>query len=307
MRKVIISCAVTGSIHTPSMSPYLPITPKQIAEDAISAADAGASIIHLHARNPENGRPTPSPEVYKEFLPVIKKNTGAILNITTGGGMGMSLDERLSAALWAQPEIASMNMGSMNFNISGAGAKITEWQYEWEKPFLDSSKEFIWSNTFAQIQRAIEELSANGTKFEFEIYDIGQLYTLKYFVDQGIVKPPFFIQGVFGILGGISPDPSHILHLKETADKLFGDDFIFSALGAGRHQMPTITLSTILGGNVRVGLEDNLYIAPKQLATRSAEQVRKIRKIVEALGYEIATPDEAREMLDTKGRDNVNF
>lgn len=307
MGKVIVTCAVTGSIHTPSMSPHLPVTPDEIVADALGAVAAGAAVVHLHARDPQTGKPSPSPEIFAEFLPRIKQQSDAIINITTGGGLGMSLDERLSAALWAKPELASMNMGSMNFNIAGAGAKVTEWIHDWEKPFLDGTRDLIMSNTFSQIERGLREMGENGTRFEFECYDLGHLYTLAHFADRGLAKAPFFVQGVFGILGGLGANPAHLLHMKETADRLFGKDYLFSALAAGRHQLPMITLSAILGGNVRVGLEDSLYAGPGKLATSSAEQVVKIRTIIENLGLELATPAEARAMLGTKGGDNVNF
>lgn len=307
MGKVIVTCAVTGSIHTPSMSPYLPVTPDEIVADALGAVEAGAAVIHLHARDPATGKPSPSPDLFRQFLPRLKQRSDAILNITTGGGMGMTLDERLSAALWAKPEIASMNMGSMNFNISGAGARVREWKHDWEQPYLAGTTDLIMSNTFAQIERGLREMGDNGTRFEFECYDMGHLYTLAHFADRGLAKPPFFVQGVFGILGGISAQPTHLVHMKETADRLFGKDYLFSALAAGRHQLPMITMSAILGGNVRVGLEDSLYAGPGRLATGSAEQVIKIRTILENLGLELATPDEARAMLGTKGGDNVNF
>jgi len=305
--KVIITCAVTGSIHTPTMSPHLPITPDEIADQAIAAAEAGAAMLHLHARDPETGRPTPSPALFQRFLPRIKQSTDAIVNITTGGGMGMTLDERLAAAKWARPEVASMNMGSVNFNIAGAGSKIEDWKFDWEKPYLESSRDFILSNTFAQIERGMTELSAMGTRFEFECYDIGHLYNLAHFADRKIVEPPFFIQGVFGILGGIGADPENLVHMKTTADRLFGEDYLFSALAAGRHQMPLVTLSAILGGSVRVGLEDSLYLGRGRLAASNAEQVAKIRRIVEELGLEVASPAEARAMMKTKGGDQVAF
>jgi uncharacterized protein (DUF849 family) len=307
MAKVILTCAVTGSIHTPSMSPYLPVTPDQIVADALGAFEAGASVLHLHARDPETGRPSSSPGIFHEFLPRIKQASDAVINITTGGGLGMTLDERLAAALSAKPELASMNMGSMNFNISGAAARVTEWMFDWEKPFLEGTADLIMSNTFGQIERGLREMGDNGTRFEFECYDIGHLYTLAHFADRKLAQPPFFIQGVFGILGGIGAQPAHLLHMRETADRLFGKDYRFSALAAGRHQLPMVTLSAILGGHVRVGLEDSLYAGPGKLATSSADQVRKIRSIIENLGLEIATPAEAREMLATKGGDNVAF
>ncbi|MBP2231246.1 uncharacterized protein (DUF849 family) [Azospirillum agricola] len=305
--KVIITCAVTGSIHTPTMSPHLPITPDQIVQDAVAAAEAGAAMIHLHARDPDTGKPSPSPELFAQFLPRIKQRSAAILNITTGGGLGMTLDERLAAAKWAQPEVASMNMGSMNFNISGAAAKIGQFQHDWERPYLESTTDFILSNTFAQIERGMRELGDAGTRFEFECYDVGHLYTLAHFADRGIVKPPFFTQCIFGILGGIGADPENLMHMKATADRLFGQDYYLSVLAAGRHQMSFVTLGAILGGNVRVGLEDSLYAGKGRLATSSAEQVAKIRRILEELSLDIATPEEARAMLQTKGGDNVAF
>jgi uncharacterized protein (DUF849 family) len=306
-RKVIITCAVTGSIHTPTMSPYLPITPDQIAEEAIAAAEAGAAMLHLHARDPRTGKPDQSPELFEQFMPRIKQSTDAILNVTTGGGLGMTLEQRLAPAKWARPEVVSMNMGSVNFNISGAGGKISEWQHDWEKPYLEMTKDFILSNTFSQIERAMVEMGETGARFEFECYDIGHLYNLAHFADRGIIKPPFFVQGVFGILGGIGPDPENVVHMKGVADRLFGKDYLFSALAAGRHQLPLVTLSALLGGSVRVGLEDSLYLGRGTLARSNAEQVAKIRTIVESLGLEIASPTEARAMLDTKGGDQVAF
>lgn len=305
--KVIITCAVTGSIHTPTMSPHLPITPDEIAAEAIAAAEAGAAMLHLHARDPKTGKPDQNPALFQIFMPRIKQSTDAILNITTGGGLGMSLDDRLAPTKALKPEVCSMNMGSINFNISGAGGKISEWQFDWEKPYLEMTKDFILSNTFAQIERAMTECAAQGTRFEFECYDMAHLYNLAHFVDRKIIEPPFFIQGVFGILGGIGPDPDHVLHMKNTADKLFGDDYFFSALAAGKHQMRLVTLSALLGGSVRVGLEDSLYLGKGQMATSNAEQVAKIRRILEELSLTIATPAEAREMLETKGGDNVGF
>ena len=306
-KKVIITCAITGSIHTPSMSPHLPITPDEIASEAIAAAEAGAAMLHLHARDPQTGRPDQSPALFQRFLPRIKQATDAIVNITTGGGLGMSLDERLAAAKWARPEVASMNMGSINFNISGAGRKVDKWLHDWEKPYLEMTKDFILSNTFSQIERGMTELGAQGTRFEFECYDIAHLYNLAHFADRKIVEPPFFVQGVFGILGGIGAEPENVMHMKSTADRLFGRDYLFSALAAGRHQMPLVTLSALLGGSVRVGLEDSLFAGPGRLAASNAEQVAKIRRIVEELGLDVATPAEARAMLKTKGGDAVGF
>jgi uncharacterized protein (DUF849 family) len=305
--KVIITCAVTGSIHTPTMTEHLPITPDQITAEAIAAAEAGAAMLHLHARDPQTGKPDQNPELFKQFMPRIKQQTDAILNITTGGGLGMSLEDRLAPTKALKPEVCSMNMGSINFNISGAGAKISEWKFDWEKPYLEMTKDFILSNTFNQIERAMTECSAQGTRFEFECYDIAHLYNLAHFVDRKIIEGPFFIQGVFGILGGIGPEPEHVMHMKSTADRLFGDDYYFSALAAGKHQMRLITQAALLGGSVRVGLEDSLYLGKGVMAKSNAEQVAKIRRILEELSLSIATPAEARAMLNTKGGDNVGF
>ena len=305
--KVIITCAITGGVHTPSMSPYLPITPQQIAAESVAAARAGAAIVHLHARNPQTGQPDQTPERFLEFLPQIKGQTDAILNITTGGGLGMTLDQRLAPALAVQPEIASMNMGSFNFNISASADKRSEWLHAWEKPYLLGTKDMILSNTFTQIERGMRELGAMGTRFEFECYDVGHLYNLAHFAERGLVKPPFFVQCIFGILGGIGADHDNLLHMRNIAERLFGGDYCLSVLAAGRHQLPFVTLSAILGGNVRVGLEDSLYAGRGQLATSNAEQVAKIRRILEELSLPIATPAEARALLATKGADNVNF
>jgi uncharacterized protein (DUF849 family) len=285
----------------------LPITADEIAEQAIAAAEAGAAMLHLHARDPLTGKPDQNPELFAQFLPRIKQSTDAILNITTGGGLGMTLEQRLAPTKRFKPEVCSMNMGSMNFNISGAGGKITEWKHDWERPYLDMTKDFIMSNTFAQMERAMLELGEDGTRYEFECYDTSHLYNLAHFVERGLVKPPFFIQGVFGILGGIGPDPENVVFLKNTADRLFGEDYIFSALAAGRHQMRLVTLSAILGGCVRVGLEDSLYAGRGEMATSNAVQVAKIRRIVEELSLEVATPAEARAMMQTKGGDKVAF
>ena len=306
--KVIISCAVTGAIHTPSMSPYLPITPEQIAAESIAAAEAGAAIIHLHARNPETGEPTPDPAMFMRFLPIIKQSTDAVVNITTGGGLNMSLEERLAAPLMAKPEMCSLNMGSMNFNISDAGARVKEWKFAWEKPYLERTDNFIFRNTFKDIAGIVEMLGkGHGTRFEFECYDIGHLYNLAYCLDKGIVEPPLFVQSIFGITGGIGADIANLHFARETANKLFGDKYVWSVLAAGRHQMAFTTMAGILGGNVRVGLEDSLYIAKGQLAKSNAEQVTKIRRILEDLSLEIATPSEAREILHLKGGDRVGF
>lgn len=307
-KKVIISCAVTGSIHTPTMSPHLPITPSEIAEQAIAAAEAGAAILHLHARDPKTGQPTPSAKVFMEFLPRIKQSTDAVVNITTGGGLGMTMEQRLEGALTAKPEVASLNMGSLNFNISGAAEKIKDFKFPWEKPYLESTKDFILSNTFAQIERVMLELGEGcGSKFEFECYDIGHLYNLAHFADRGLVKPPFLVQGIFGILGGLGADLENLHHMRLIADKLFGEDYYLSVLAAGRHQMNFVTQSALMGGSVRVGLEDSLYLGKGQMAKSNAEQVTKIRRILTDLSIDIATPDEAREMLGLKGADQVAF
>jgi uncharacterized protein (DUF849 family) len=306
--KVIISCAVTGAIHTPSMSDALPITPEQIAQSSIEAAEAGAAIIHLHARDPQTGEPTPDPAVFMRFLPVIKQSSDAVINITTGGGLTMTLEDRLAAPLQAKPEMCSLNMGSMNFNISRAGDRITDWKHEWEKPYLDRTDDHIFRNTFRDIGGIVERLGkAHGTRFEFECYDVGHLYNLAYCLDRGIVEPPLFVQTIFGILGGIGAEPRNLMFMKETADRLFGDKYVWSVLAAGRHQMAFTTMAGILGGNVRVGLEDSLYIGKGKLAHSNAEQVSKIRRILEDLSLEIATPAEARAMLHLKGGDRVGF
>jgi uncharacterized protein (DUF849 family) len=306
--KVIITCAPTGSIHTPSMSPYLPVTPDQIAEAAIGAAEGGAAILHLHARNPDDGSPSPSAEHFMAFLPRIKQATDAVINISTGGSATMSLDARLEGAKAAQPEVCSLNMGPLIFDFSAAGARVTHWQHEWERTYVETSNDRIMYNSNSFIERIMVEVGqAYGTRFEFECYDIGHLYTLAHFADRGLIKPPFLIQGVFGILGGIGADPRNLAHMVTIADSLFGEDYIFSAFAAGRHQMTFCTQSALLGGNVRVGLEDSLFIGRGELAQSNAEQVRKIRSILADLGKEIATPAEARAMLGLKGADAVAF
>jgi len=307
-RKVIITCAVTGSVHTPSMTPYLPITPDEIARDSIAAAEAGASVIHLHARDPKNGKPTPDPAIFMQFLPRIKQSCDAVINITTGGSLGMSIEDRLAAPLRAEPELCSLNMGSMNFGIFHAGAKITDWKYDWEKPYIEKTKETIVSNTFAQIEQFIEKLGKGcGTRFECECYDIGHLYTLAHFLDRKLLEPPLFVQTIFGILGGIGAHPEDMMHMRRTADRLFGNDYQWSILAAGRHQMTLATIGATMGGNVRVGLEDSIYLGPGTLAKSNAEQVTKIRRILSELSLDIATPAEARAMLKLKGGDRVAF
>ncbi len=306
--KVIITCAVTGSIHTPTMSEYLPITPSEIAEQSIAAAEAGASILHLHARDPKDGRPTPDPKVFMEFLPRIKQSTDAVVNITTGGGITMTVEERLAAPLQASPEMCSLNMGSMNFALHPLVGRYKTWKHEWEVPYLQGTKGGIFRNTFDDIEKIYKLLGeGHGTKFEHECYDVGHLYNLAHCLDAGLFKPPVFLQIIFGVLGGIGADPENVNFMKQTADKLFGNDYRWSVLAAGRHQIPFCTQAAMLGGNVRVGLEDSLFISRGKLATSNAEQVAKIRRIVEELGYEIATPKEARALLDLKGADLVKF
>jgi len=307
-KPVIITCAPTGGIHTPTMSPYLPVTPAEIARASIEAAEAGASIIHLHARDPQTGKPDPRPETFMQFLPTIKQATDAVVNISTGAGLGMTMDDRLAAATAASPEMASLNMGSMNFGIFPMLDKYKDWKHDWEPEFLAMTRDFIFPNTFATIEYALKTLGeVHGTRFEFECYDLGHLYNVAWFVDQGLIKPPFFIQMVFGILGGMGADHDNLLHLHRTAQKLFGDRYEWSVLAAGRHQMPFATQSAMLGGNLRVGLEDSLYIGPQELARSNADQVRKIRSIIENLGLTVATPAEARQRLDLKGGDRVAF
>ena len=306
-QKVIISCAVTGSIHTPTMSEHLPVTPGQIATSAIEAAKAGAAILHLHARNPETGQPTSDPSVFMRFLPVIKQATDAVINITTGGSMLMSVDQRLDGPQKAAPEMCSLNMGSMNFGLFPLLGKYKAWKHDWEPQMLAASEDTIFRNTFKDIARILGEMGARGTRFEHECYDVGHLYNLAHFLDRGLVKPPFFVQMIFGILGGIGADLRNLTFMKETADRLFGKDYQWSVLAAGRHQMPFATAAVMMGGNVRVGLEDSLFIGRGQLARSNAEQVAKIRRIIEELGYEIATPAEARETLALKGADKTGF
>jgi uncharacterized protein (DUF849 family) len=307
-RKVIITCAVTGGIHTPTMSDALPYTPDDIAAQSIAAAEAGAAILHLHARDPKTGKPTPDPAVFMQFLPRIKQATDAVINVTTGGGLNMTVEDRLAAPLVAKPEMCSLNMGSMNFAIHGLADRYTDWKFDWEEPYLRGTDDFIFRNTFRDISRILKLLGEDhGTKFEHECYDVGHLYNLAYFVDKGLVKPPFFVQMIFGILGGIGPDLDNLLFMKRTADRLFGTDYNWSVLAAGRHQIPFATQSALLGGSVRVGLEDSLYIGRGRLASSNAEQVSKIRTILGELGQEIATPAEARAMLGLKGGDLVGF
>ncbi len=306
-RKVIITCAVTGSIHTPSMSPHLPVTPDEIAEAAIAAAEAGATVLHLHARDPKNGRPTQDPEVFRQFLPRIKQSTNAVVNITTGGAPNMTIEERLQPALQCKPEVASLNMGSMNFGLFPMLNRFKEFQHDWERQHLEKSRDLVFKNTYKDIEYILTSCSDNGTRFEFECYDIGHLYNLAHFLDRGLVKPPLFVQSVFGILGGIGGHPEDLMHMRRTADRLFGRDYQWSILGAGRNQIPLATLGAAMGANVRVGLEDSLWSGPGTLAQSNAEQVVKIRQVLEGLSLEVAQPEDAREMLSLKGGDAVGF
>ena len=306
-RKVIITCAVTGSIHTPSMSPHLPVTAQEIADAAIGAAEAGAAIVHLHARDPKDGRPDQSPEAFEPFLKVIKQRSNVVINTTTGGAATMTIEQRVRPAATFKPEVASLNMGTMNFGLYPMLERFKDFKHDWERPYLEGSRERIFKNTFADIEYILTTCAANGTRFEIECYDIGHLYTLRHFADRGIVKPPYFIQSVFGILGGIGAHPEDVIMMKRTADRLFGADYRWSVLGAGRNQMPVAAMAAAIGGNVRVGLEDSLWIGPGQFAKSNAEQVLQVRKIIEGLGLDIATPDDAREILELKGGDKVAF
>ena len=306
--KVIITCAVTGSIHTPTMSPHLPITPDEIAEHGIAAAKAGAAILHLHARDPNDGRPTADPDVFMQFLPKIKAECDAVINITTGGSSAMTLEQRLAAPVLAQPEMCSLNMGSMNFGLFPMQRRYDDWKFDWEPKLLEATRDIVFKNTFADIEQIFRLLGEGcGTRFEFECYDVGHIQTLAFYLREGLVKKPVFLQFVMGVLGGIDASPEQLMHMKATADRLLGDNYRFSTLAAGRYQIPLATMGAIMGGNVRVGLEDSLLIGRGKLAASNAEQVAKIRTILEELGYEIATPDEARAILDLKGADKVNF
>ncbi|GAA4326030.1 3-keto-5-aminohexanoate cleavage protein [Pigmentiphaga soli] len=307
MKKVIITCAVTGSIHTPSMSPHLPVTPDEIARDAIAAAQAGAAIVHLHARDPADGRPSQDVALFREFLPRIKAACDAVLNLTTGGASTMSVEERLQPALQLRPEVASLNMGSMNFGLYEMLGRFKEFRHDWERPYLADSDDRIFRNTFRDIAYILESCSANGTRFEVECYDVGHLYTAAHFLDRGLLRPPLLIQSVFGIRGGIGAHPEDLMHMRRTADRLFGGDYAWSVLGAGRSQMPLATIGAAMGGNVRVGLEDSLWDGPGRLAQGNAAQVARIRAIIEALSLEAATPDEARAILQLKGKDATGF
>ena len=305
--KAIITCAPTGAIHTPSMSQYLPVTADEIATAAINAAQAGAAILHLHARDPKDGRPSQDPELFRPFLSQIKAATNAVINITTGGSPHMSVEERMQPAAIFKPELASLNMGSMNFGLFLMLKRFKEFKYQWERDHLENSRNLIFKNTFSDIENILKIGNTNGTRFEFECYDISHLNNLKYFLDSGLVKAPIFVQSVFGILGGIGGDPEDLMHMHRTATRLFGDQYRWSILGTGRSQIPLATIGAVMGANVRVGLEDSLWIGPGRLAVSSAEQVQRIRAVLEALNIDVATPDEAREILDLKGGANVAF
>ena len=305
--KVIITCAVTGSIHTPSMSPHLPVTAEQIADSALEAAEAGAAIVHLHARDPVDGRPDQSPEAFEPFLRVIKQWSDVVVNLTTGGSPYMSIEERLRPAVVWKPEIASLNMGSMNFGLFPMLRRFKTFKHEWEQAMLEGSRDLVFRNSYKDIRYALESLNDTGARYEFECYDTSHLHNLHYFYTEGLVKAPLFIQTVFGILGGIGPHPEEVLHMKRTADRLFGNDYRWSVLGAGRSQMTVAAMGAAMGGNVRVGLEDSLWIGPGQLARSNADQVLQVRKIIEGLGLEVATSTEAREILELKGGDGVGF
>ncbi|MGN8118496.1 3-keto-5-aminohexanoate cleavage protein [Labrys sp. 22185] len=304
--KVIITCAVTGAIHTPSMSPHLPVTPEEIADAAVGAAEAGAAIVHLHARNPVTGEPDQTPEAFARFLPQIKQRSNCVINLTTGGAPTMSIEERVRPAATFAPEVASLNLGSMNFGLFGMLDRFTDLKHEWERTYL-ANKDIIFRNTFGQIEHILTTCAGNDTRFEFECYDTAHLYNLKYFFDRGLVKAPLFIQTVFGLQGGIGGHPDDVLHMKRTADRLFGDQYRWSVLGAGRNQFNIAAMAAAMGGNARVGLEDSLWNGPGVLARSNAEQVTRVRQIIEGLGLAVATPDEAREMLGLKGGHAVNF
>ncbi len=306
--KVIITCAITGSIHTPSMSPHLPITPEQIAESAIGAAEAGAAIVHLHARNPQTGRPDQSPEAFMKFVPRIKQRTNVVINLTSGGAPTMRVEERVMPAATLKPEVASLNMGSMNFALFPMLGRYKEFKHDWEQPYLEGTRDLIFRNTFKDIEYVLRTCQDNETRFEFECYDIGHLYSLAHFLERGLVKPPLFVQSVFGILGGIGTHPEDVIHMRRTADRLLGrENYRWSVLGAGRAQMAIAAQAAAMGGNVRVGLEDSLWIGPGKLAESNAQQVTNARRIIEGLGLEIATPDDAREILALKGGGKVGF
>jgi len=307
MSQVIITCAITGAIHTPTMTPYLPITPEHIAREAIAAAEAGAAILHLHARDPQTGKPDQSPEAFARFLPAIKQGTNAVINITTGGAPSMTVEERVRPAAHFKPEVASLNMGSMNFGLFHLLKKYETFKFEWERQYLEGTHDLVFRNSFKNIEYILSTCAENGTRFECECYDISHLYNLAHFADRGVIKPPFFVQSVFGLLGGIGTHPEDVLHMRRTADRLFGADYRWSVLGAGAAQFRIAAQSAAMGGNVRVGLEDSLWAGKGRLAQSNAEQVRSVRQVIEGLGLQIATPDDARRILALKGAENVAF
>lgn len=309
MSKVIITCAITGGAHTPSMSPHLPVTPDEIAQQSLDAVEAGAAIVHLHARDPETGKPTGSPDVFREFVGRIKESTDAVINISTGGGgPGMPIEERAAAGRALRPEMCSLNMGSINLVLSEMAERDRDWKHDWEKPFLQSTRGMVFRNTYEDIEWILDKVGREGgTRFEFECYDVGHLYTLAHFLERGLVKPPLFVQSVFGLRGAQGAHAEDLMHQRRTADRLFGGDYQWSVLAAGKHQMPLATMSAILGGNVRVGLEDSLYLGRGELAGSNADQVKKIRRILNELGLDIATPDDVRNMLQLKGSRDVAF
>jgi uncharacterized protein (DUF849 family) len=306
-RKVIITCAVTGAIHTPTMSPHLPVSAREIEDAAVGAIEAGCAIVHLHARNPADGRPSQSVELFRDFVGKIKQRSNGVINLTTGGSPAMTVEERLQPALQLKPEVASLNMGSMNFGLYPMLGKYKEFNHEWEGNYLEATRDMVFKNTFRDIEYILASCADNGTRFEFECYDTAHLYNLAHFLDRGLVKAPLFVQTVFGILGGIGTHPDDVSHMKRTADRLFGSDYVWSVLGAGRFQMPIAATAAAAGGNVRVGLEDSLWDGPGRLAESNAAQVRRIRAILADLSLEVATPDEARQILSLKGADNVGF
>jgi uncharacterized protein (DUF849 family) len=289
------------------MSPYLPVTPDQITEASVGAAKAGAAILHLHARNLKTGKPDQSPAAFAAFLPRIKQATDAVVNLTSGGAPYMRIEERIQPAITFKPEVASLNMGSMNFALFPMLERFKEFRHAWEGDYLESSRDLVFRNTFKDVEYALRTCAGNGTRFEFECYDVGHLYNLAHFLDRGLVQQPLFIQTVFGILGGIGTHPEDVVHMKRTADRLFGENYRWSVLGAGRKQLPIAAIAVGLGGNIRVGLEDSLWIGPGELATSNAAQVRRARQIIEGVGLEVATPADAREILSLKGADKVAF
>jgi uncharacterized protein (DUF849 family) len=305
--KVIVTCAITGAIHTPSMSPHLPVTPEEIAQAAIEAVDAGAAIVHLHARDPETGKPDQRPEAFLPILQLVKKGSDCIVNLTTGGAPYMKVEERVRPAALFKPELASLNMGSMNFGLFPMLNRYKDFRFDWERQHLENSRDLIFRNTYQDIEYVLSSCSGNETRFEFECYDVSHLYNLAHFAERGLVKPPLFVQTVFGLLGGIGPHPEDVLHMKRTADRLFGSDYIWSVLGAGRNQMPIAAMAAAMGGNVRVGLEDSLWDGRRQLAEKNATQVRRARQIIEGLGLGLATVQEARDILQLKGEERVAF